>query len=55
MKKFLLPYAQSIILSSMHEKEVKEFVILLLELYAKSTDNAVDDMVVSLVKSKLFK
>jgi hypothetical protein len=34
--------------------EVKGFVVHLLEKYAKSTDNDVDDMVVGLVKAKLL-
>ena len=34
--------------------EVKNFVVHLLEKYAKSTDNDVDDVVVQLVKSKLL-
>lgn len=34
--------------------EVKKFVIHLLEKYANSTDNDVDDVVVQLVKTKLL-
>jgi hypothetical protein len=34
--------------------EVKKFVVHLLEKYAESTDNTVDDMVVAIVKSKLL-
>ena len=34
--------------------EVKKFVIHLLEKYANSTDNDVDDVVVHLVKTKLL-
>ena len=33
---------------------VKNLVIELLEKYVKSTDNTIDDVVVSLVKEKLF-
>jgi hypothetical protein len=35
--------------------EVKKFVVHLLEKYAKSTDNDVDDMIVNLVRVKLLK
>jgi hypothetical protein len=35
--------------------EVKKFVVHLLEKYAKSTDNDVDDMMVNLVRAKLLK
>ena len=34
--------------------EVKRFVVHLLEKYAKSTDNDIDDMVVGLVRTKLL-
>jgi hypothetical protein len=35
-------------------REVKEFVVHLLERYAKSTDTDIDDMVVNLVRTKLL-
>jgi hypothetical protein len=34
--------------------EVKRFVVHLLEKYAKSTDNNIDDMAVTLVRTKLL-
>jgi hypothetical protein len=34
--------------------EVKKFVVHLLEKYAKSTDNDIDDMAVTLVRTKLL-
>lgn len=34
--------------------EVKKFVVLLLEKYAKSTDNDIDDSAVALVRAKLL-
>lgn len=34
--------------------EVKKFVILLLEKYANSTDNDIDDAAVALVRAKLL-
>ena len=35
--------------------EVKEFVVMLLEKYSKSTDNDIDDAAVALVRTKLLK
>ena len=34
--------------------EVKRFVVHLLEKYAKSTDNDIDDMAVNLIRTKLL-
>ena len=34
--------------------EVKRFVVNLLEKYAKSTDNDIDDMAVNLIRTKLL-
>ena len=34
--------------------EVKKFVVHLLEKYAKSTDNDIDDMAVNLVRTKIL-
>ena len=34
--------------------EVKKFVLHLLEKYAKSTDNDIDDMAVNLIRTKLL-
>ena len=34
--------------------EVKKFVVHLLEKYAKSTDNDIDDLAVNLVRTKLL-
>ena len=55
MKKALLPLATSVILALANDPAVKELVIRLLEKYAKTTDNDVDDMLVALVRSKLIK
>jgi hypothetical protein len=35
-------------------REVKEFVVHLLERYSKSTDNEIDDMIVDIVRKKLL-
>jgi hypothetical protein len=50
----LLPLGQKIIDYFWKSKEVKEFVVYLLDKYSKSTDNEVDDMVVDLVRKKLL-
>ncbi|AEC53056.1 hypothetical cyanophage protein [Synechococcus phage S-CRM01] len=55
MLKFLLPLAESVLLKLVNDRAVKEFVIVLLEKYAKTTGNDIDDMVVSLVREKLLK
>jgi len=50
-----LKVAQSIVELFCKICEVKTFVDQLLEKYAKSTDNDVDDMMVNLVRAKLLK
>jgi hypothetical protein len=37
-----------------NSRDVKEFVVHLLEKYAKSTDNQIDDMVVDIIRKKLL-
>ena len=37
-----------------NSREVKEFVVHLLEKYAKSTENEIDDKIVEIIKSKLL-
>jgi hypothetical protein len=49
-----LKVAESLVEMFWKSCEVKGFVVHLLEKYAKSTDNDVDDMVVALVKTKLL-
>jgi hypothetical protein len=49
-----LKVAESLVEMFWKSCEVKGFVVHLLERYAKSTDNDIDDMVVGLVKSKLL-
>jgi hypothetical protein len=53
--KLLLPLAEKVIMSLVQDKSVKLFVIELLAKYSATTDNDIDDMVVSLVRSKLIK
>lgn len=43
-----------IILSLISRREVKELVVTLLERYAKTTDNAIDDAIVVMVKDALL-
>jgi hypothetical protein len=49
-----LKVAESLVEMFWKSCEVKGFVVHLLERYAKSTDNDIDDMVVGLVKAKLL-
>lgn len=42
------------VLSARDEEVIKELVIRLLSYYAKQTDNAVDDVLVELVRSRLM-
>jgi hypothetical protein len=51
----ILVLAEKVVEYFWQTREVKEFVVHLLERYAKSTSTEVDDMVVSVVRSKLLK
>ncbi len=50
----VLKGAESVIMRFAGSCEVKRFVVKLLDRYASSTDNSVDNMVVDLVKTKLL-
>ena len=50
----LLTLAEAIIKHYWNTQRVKKFVLLLLDKYAKSTDNDVDDIIVDVVRRKLF-
>jgi hypothetical protein len=50
----LLPIGKKILEFFWNSKEVKQFVVHLLEKYSKSTDNDVDDMAVELIRKKLL-
>lgn len=50
-----LGVAEKIVRHFMDSHEVKEFVVQLLERYAKSTDNDIDDMVVVMVRKALLR
>ena len=50
----LVKFGESLIEMFWKSCEVKRFVVHLLEKYAKSTDNDIDDMAVNLVRTKLL-
>lgn len=50
----ILRIISPIVLSLFSRREVKELVVALLERYAKSTDNAIDDVIVGMVKEALL-
>lgn len=50
-----LGLAQKVVEYCMNSREVKEFVIHLLERYAQTTDNDVDNMIVEMVKKALLR
>ena len=54
-KNLVLSAAEKVVLWFWNSKEVKNFVVVLLERYSKSTDNDVDDLVVKLVRDALIK
>ncbi len=51
---FLLFLAERLLLHFWESVNVKTFVISLLEKYAKSSDNDIDDVLVTIVRSKLL-
>ena len=53
--KVFLGIAQKIVEQFMNSREVKEFVIHLLDRYVKTTDNDIDDMVVVMVRKALLR
>ena len=50
----LVKLGESLVKMFWQSCEVKKFVIHLLEKYAKSTDNDIDDMAVNLIRTKLL-
>jgi hypothetical protein len=50
----LVKFGESLVEMFWQSCEVKRFVVHLLEKYAASTDNDVDNMVVTLVRTKLL-
>jgi hypothetical protein len=53
--KIFLGVSEKIVQHFMNSREVKEFVVQLLERYAKSTDNDIDDMIVAMVRKALLR
>jgi hypothetical protein len=53
--KVFLGVAQKVVEHFMASREVKEFVIHLLERYAATTDNDIDNMIVVMVKKALLR
>ncbi len=53
--KIFLGAAEKIVQHFMDSREVKEFVVQLLERYAKNTDNDIDDMIVAMVRKALLR
>jgi hypothetical protein len=53
--KIFLGVAEQIVQHFMNSREVKEFVVQLLERYAKNTDNDIDDMIVAMVRKALLR
>ena len=50
----LVAVVKPLVISIATHPAVKNLVVEILEKYVKTTDNAVDDVVVALVKEKLF-
>ena len=53
-KNVLLVIGEKLVLAFWQSCEAKKFVVHLLEKYATSTDNDIDDVAVQLVKTKLL-
>lgn len=51
----IVDFLKPLLFALLNSKEMKEFVIELLERYSKQTDNDIDDVLVQLVKAKLLK
>ena len=50
-----LGVAEKIVEYFRNSREVREFVVHLLERYAESTDNDIDDMIVAMVRKALLR
>ena len=51
----IVDFLKPLLFALLNSREMKEFVIELLERYSKQTDNDIDDVLVQLVKGKLLK
>lgn len=54
MKNFFIDLGKKILEVFLNDPAVKEFVVHLLEEYAKKTDNGIDDAAVALIREKLL-
>jgi len=55
MRDLLVTVVKPVIISIATHPAVKQLVVELMEKYVRTTDNSVDDVVLALVKEKLFK
>jgi hypothetical protein len=55
MRDLLVTVVKPVIISVATHPSVKNMVVQLLEKYVRTTDNSIDDVVLALVKEKLFK
>jgi len=55
MRDLLVTVVKPVIISVATHPSVKKMVVQLLEKYVRTTDNSIDDVVLALVKEKLFK
>lgn len=55
MEVFILSLAEKLIYHFWNTSEVKVFIVKMLRKYARETDNEVDDIIVSVIESKLLK
>lgn len=55
MRDLLVNVVKPVIVSVAAHPSVKKMVVELLEKYVRTTDNSIDDVVLALVKEKLFK
>lgn len=50
----VIAFLKPLLFSFLNSKAVKDLVVQLLEKYAKTTDNQVDDALVDIVREKLY-
>jgi len=55
MKNILVTVVKPVIISVATHPAVKQMVVELLQKYVRTTDNSIDDVVLAMVKDRLFK
>jgi len=55
MRNLLVNIVKPVIISVATHPSVKKMIVQLLEKYVRTTDNSIDDVVLTLVKERLFK